>query len=55
MIDPRKPQQFDLPHLKERLPELLKGLGAINTQYQVERQLIGEAMTVLRLMQDLLV
>ena len=54
MIDLTKPPQFDLPHLKERLPDLLKGLSAINTQYPVERQLIGEAITVIRLMQDLL-
>ena len=54
MIDLQKPPQFDLPHLKERLPDLIKNLGAINTQYQVEKQYIGEAMTVLRLMQSLL-
>ncbi len=54
MIDLTKPQQFDLPHLKERLPELIKNLGAVSTQYPVERQYLGEAITVLRLMQSLL-
>jgi hypothetical protein len=55
MIDLRKPQQFDLPHLKERLPDLIKNLSAVNTQYSIEKQHIGEAITVLRLVQDLLV
>ena len=55
MIDIRKPQKFDMPHLKERLPDLIKNLGAVNTQYSIEKQHIGEAIAVLRLMQDLLV
>jgi hypothetical protein len=43
-----------LPNMKERIPELIVKLSNINTQYSTERQYIGEAISYLRLMQDMI-
>ena len=43
-----------LPNMKERIPELIVKLSSINTQYSTEHQYIGEAISYLRLMQDLI-
>lgn len=53
-MPPVKPPRAVLPNMKENLPNLIAKLGNINTQYSVERQYIGEAISYLRLMQDMI-
>ena len=40
--------------VKERIPDLIAKLSNINTQYPTERQYVGEAISFLRLMQDMI-
>lgn len=55
MVNLAKPQQIDLPHLKERIPSLIDSLAKIKTEFSYEQKYLGEAITILRLMQSLLV
>lgn len=41
-------------NVKERIPGLIAKLGNINTQYATDQQYIGEAISFLRLMQDMI-
>jgi hypothetical protein len=40
--------------VKERIDPLIDSLSGITTSYSVERLYIGEAMTLLRLLKDIL-
>jgi len=40
--------------ISERLPELIKNLGGIQTEYALDRKHIGEAMGYLNLLSDLI-
>ena len=52
-VERRLPRHV-MSNVKERLPDLISKLGAVNTQYPFERQYLGEAISFLRLMQDMI-
>jgi hypothetical protein len=47
------PVKIRLPTVNERIPDLVRQLEKISTQSASERQYIGEAISYLRLLQDL--
>lgn len=52
-VERRLPRHV-MNNVKERIPGLITNLSSINTQYATERQYVGEAISFLRLMQDMI-
>ena len=52
-VERRLPRHV-MNNVKERIPDLIAKLNGINTQYATERQYVGEAISFLRLMQDMI-
>lgn len=50
----RRLHRHVMSNVKERIPDLIAKLSNINTQYATERQYVGEAISFLRLMQDMI-
>jgi len=45
--------KFSFDNVQERIPKLIDNLDKIKTEYPSDRQYIGEAISFLRLLQDL--
>lgn len=52
--DPEAHKRVNLPHVKERLPALINHLDWLSANSSIGKQYAGEAVGMLRLLQDIL-
>ena len=46
--------RIKMHNVKERIPDLIAKLNGLNTQHSYERQYVGEAISFLRVLQDMI-